>query len=170
MLQEPAGAEPASNSGPHVYVDADACPVKTEVFRVAERHGLRVTLVAGTWMRIPDDARLRLEVVEQGFDAADDWIVERVERGDIVITADILLASRCLERGALVLGTTGRPFTEDNIGDAVATRTLLADLRGAGEITRGPAAFTHQDRSRFLQALETAVVAAKTLRSRPRRD
>jgi hypothetical protein len=147
-------------SKPHLYVDADACPVKQEVYKVAERHGLPVTLVAGAWMRVPEDARIRLEVVTQGFDAADDWIVERVAAGDIVVTADIPLASRCLEKGARALGTTGRPFTEDNIGNALATRALLADLRGAGEQTRGPAPFDPRDRSRFLQALETAVQAS----------
>jgi hypothetical protein len=111
-------------------------------------------------MRVPEDARIRLEVVTRGFDAADDWIVERVAAGDIVVTADIPLASRCLEKGARALGTTGRPFTEDNIGNALATRALLADLRGAGEQTRGPAPFDPRDRSRFLQALETAVQAS----------
>jgi uncharacterized protein YaiI (UPF0178 family) len=145
---------------PHVYVDADACPVKQEVYKVAERHALPVTLVAGAWMRVPGDARVRLEVVAQGFDAADDWIAERISPGDIVVTADIALASRCLARGAHAIGTTGRPFTEDNIGDAMATRALLADLRGAGEPTRGPAPFDPRDRSRFLQALETAVQAS----------
>lgn len=149
---------------PHVYVDADACPVKAEVFRVAERHGLEVTLVAAAPMRIPSDARFRLEVVAQGFDAADDWIAERVKRGDIVVTADIALASRCLAAGAAAIGTNGRPFTEDNIGDAMATRTLLAGLRGAGEITKGPPPFTPRDRSQFLQALETAV--QRSLRAR----
>jgi uncharacterized protein YaiI (UPF0178 family) len=148
------------SSKPHVYVDADACPVKQEVYKVAERHGLLVTLVAGAWMRVPDHARVRLEVVAQGFDAADDWIVERISPGDIVVTADIPLASRCLARGARAIGTTGRPFTEGNIGDAMATRALLADLRGAGEPTRGPAPFDPRDRSRFLQALETAVQAS----------
>ena len=145
---------------PHLYVDADACPVKAEVYRVATRHALRVTLVAGSWMRVPDDPLVRLEVVSQGFDAADDWIVERVTAGDIVITADIPLAGRCLAKGAAAIGTQGRPFTEDNIGDAMATRTLLADLRGAGEITVGPSAFSPRDRSRFLQALERAVLAS----------
>ena len=148
---------------PHLYVDADACPVKTEVFRVAERHALPVTLVAGSWFRVPIDARIRLEVVESGFDAADDWIVQHIERGDIVVTADIPLPARCLEKGAQAIGNTGRPFTEDNIGDALATRALLADLRGAGEITRGPAPFDPRDRSRFLQALEEAV--QRSLRS-----
>jgi uncharacterized protein YaiI (UPF0178 family) len=145
----------------HIYVDADACPVKQEVFRVAARHTLPVTLVAGAWMRIPDDPRIRLVVVDQGFDAADDWIAGHVERGDIVVTGDIPLAARCLANGAYALGHTGRPFTEDNIGDALATRTLLADLRGAGEMTRGPAAFGSRDRSRFLEALEKAIQSAR---------
>ena len=145
---------------PHLYVDADACPVKAEAFRVAARHALRVTLVAGQPMRVPIDERIRVHVVAQGFDAADDWIAAQVARGDIVVTADIALASRCLERGARVIGTTGRPFTEDNIGDAMATRELLAELRGAGEQTRGPAPFDPRDRSRFLQALEAAVQLA----------
>ena len=141
----------------HVYIDADACPVKEEVYRVAARHHLPVTLVAGAWMRTPGAARITLQVVEQGFDAADDWIVTHVQRDDIVVTADVPLASRCLAKGARVIGTTGRPFTEDNIGDAMATRALLSDLRGAGEVTRGPAPFDPRDRSRFLQALEEAV-------------
>lgn len=145
---------------PHIYVDADACPVKPEVFRVAERHRLPVTLVAASGMRVPSDPRIHLEIVAQGFDAADDWIVERVEPGDIAVTADIPLAARCLARGAAAIGTDGRPFTEDNIGDAVATRALLADLRGAGENTGGPAPFTPRARSRFLQALEEAVQAS----------
>ena len=155
-----------STSPVHIYVDADACPVKPEVFRVAQRHALRVTLVAAAWMRTPADPNIVLEVVEQGYDAADDWIVTQVQRDDIVVTADILLASRCVERGGRVIGTTGRPFTEDNIGDAVATRTLLADLRGAGEVTRGPAPFGARDRSRFLQALETAVQLGLRARGR----
>ena len=142
---------------PHLYVDADACPVKSEVSRVAERHDLPVTWVAGSHMRVPEGGRVRIEVVAQGFDAADDWIVEHVAAGDIVVTADIALASRCLAKGAAALGNTGAPFTEDNIGDAMATRTLLAELRGAGEITKGPRAFTPRDRSRFMQSLEDAV-------------
>ena len=132
---------------------------------MAARHGLSVTLVAAAWMRFPADDRIRLEVVSKSFDAADDWIVERIQPGDIVVTGDIPLASRCLARGAAAIGTTGRPFTEDNIGDAMATRGLLADLRGAGEETRGPAAFTPRDRSRFLQSLEVAIQTK--LRSRP---
>ncbi len=141
----------------HIYVDADACPVKPEVYRVASRYGLRVTLVTNSWMRVPDKPWIALEVVGDGFDAADDWIVERVERYDIVVTADIPLASRCLAKGAPVVGPTGKPFTESNIGAAVATRDLLADLRGAGENTGGPPPITKRDRSRFLQSLDQTI-------------
>ncbi len=144
-----------------IIVDADACPVKDEVYRVAERYALPVLLVAASWMRVPSHERISLEVVEQGFDAADDWIAQRAGPGDIVVTADIPLAARCLAAGALALGTTGRPFTQDNIGDALATRELLSELRGAGEVTRGPAPFEPRDRSRFLQALDAAVHAAR---------
>ena len=122
----------------HIFIDADACPMKNEVFRVAGRYRLEVTLVANSWMRTPDERWISLEVVGDGFDAADDWIVEHVEPDDIVVTADIPLADRCLKAGARVIGTSGRPFTEDNIGPALATRGLLDELRGAGEITGGP--------------------------------
>jgi hypothetical protein len=108
-------------------------------------------------MRIPNEQRIRLEVVKDGFDAADDWIDEHVQTDDIVVTADILLASRCLKKGARVIGTTGKPFTENNIGDAVATRDLLAGLRGAGELTSGPAPLTKRDQSRFLQQLDEVI-------------
>jgi uncharacterized protein YaiI (UPF0178 family) len=141
----------------HIYIDADACPVKQEVYRVAKRYGLDVTLVANSWMRVPDERWLRLEVVGGGFDEADDWIVEHVEADDIVITADIPLASRCIKAGASVIGTTGKPFTENNIGSVLATRDLLSELRGAGEITGGPPPLQKRDRSRFLQALDEAI-------------
>jgi uncharacterized protein len=141
----------------HIYVDADACPVKQEVYRVARRYGLEVTLVANSWMRIPDERGLTLEVVEDGFDAADDWIVEHVGPADVVITADVPLASRCLKAGARVMGPTGKPFTADNIGQAVATRDLLAGIRGAGEMTGGPPPITKRDRSRFLQQLDEVI-------------
>ena len=141
----------------HIYVDADACPVKQEVYRVARRYELNVTLVANAWMRTPDDPGIALEVVEDGFDAADDWIVDHVETDDIVVTADIPLASRCMQKGARAIGSTGRPFTEDNIGEAVATRDLLAVLRGGGEITGGPPPLTKRDRSRFLQTLDEVI-------------
>ena len=141
----------------HIYVDADACPVKNEVYRVAKRYQLNVTLVANAWMRTPDDERVRLEVVEDDFDAADDWIVDHVGPDDIVVTADIPLASRCMQNGARAIGSTGRPFTDDNIGEAVATRDLLAVLRGGGEITGGPPPLTKRDRSRFLQTLDEVI-------------
>lgn len=141
----------------HIYVDADACPVKQEVYRVARRYGLAVTLVANSWMRIPDERGLALEVVENGFDAADDWIVEHVGPADVVVTADVPLASRCLKAGARVVGPTGKPFTADNIGQAVATRDLLAGIRGAGEMTGGPPPITQRDRSRFLQQLDEVI-------------
>jgi uncharacterized protein YaiI (UPF0178 family) len=149
----------------HIYVDADACPVKQEVYRVARRYELKVTLVANSWMRIPADPGFKLEVVEDDFDAADDWIVDHVEAGDIVVTADIPLASRCMQEGARALGPTGRPFTEDNIGEAVATRDLLAVLRGGGEITGGPAPLEKRDRSRFLQALDEVIQTVRRSQS-----
>ncbi len=141
----------------HIFVDADACPVKQEVYRVASRYHLDVTLVTNSWMRIPNERRIALEVVGDGFDAADDWIVEHVQPHDIVVTADIPLANRCLKAGACVIGTTGNPFTEENIGQAVATRDLLAELRGAGEITGGPPPLNKRDRSRFLQQLDEVI-------------
>lgn len=145
----------------NIYVDADACPVKEEVYRVARRYGLSVTLVANAPQRIPDDERFTLVVVREGMDAADDWIAEHADEGDIVITADIPLAARCVRNSARVIGTTGRPFTEDNVGDALATRDLLSELRGAGELTSGPRPFEKRDRSRFLQALDRAIQAIR---------
>ena len=135
--------------------------MKQEVYRVARRYALGVTLVAGSWMRVPGGPDIALEVVDQGFDAADDWIVAHVVPDDIVITADIPLAARCLAGGAHVLGPTGRPFTESNIGDALATRNLLAEMRGAGLESGGPPPFDPQDRSRFLQALDRAIHALR---------
>jgi hypothetical protein len=141
----------------HIFIDADACPVKQEVYRVANRYRLEVSLVANCWMRIPPDPNLHLEVVDAGPDVADDWIVEHVQANDIVITADIPLASRCLKKGARVIGTTGKPFTENNIGHSVATRDLLSELRDAGEITGGPPPLKKSDRSRFLQKLDEVI-------------
>lgn len=145
----------------HIFIDADACPVKQEVYRVAGRYQLAVTLVANSWMRVPNQAGVTLQVVSAGFDAADDWIVEQVQPEDIVITADIPLASRCLKAGARVIGTTGKPFSENNIGDTVATRDLLSELRDAGEITTGPPPLTKRDRSRFLQQLDEMIQAIR---------
>ncbi|MCK4881606.1 MAG: YaiI/YqxD family protein [Candidatus Omnitrophica bacterium] len=142
---------------PHIFIDADACPVKSEVYRVAGRYKLDVTLVANSWMRVPDEGSIKLEVVGENFDEADDWIVEHASAHDIVITGDILLASRCLKEGAYVIGSTGRSFTDNNIGDAVATRSLMADLRESGEITGGPPPFKKSDRSQFLQELDRVI-------------
>ena len=141
----------------HIFVDADACPVKQEVYRVAKRYDLRVTLVAGSWMRVPEEETLSLKVVGEGMNAADDWIVEHVEADDIVITADVPLAARCLEKAAYALGPTGKPFTKDNIGSALATRDLLSALRDLGEVTGGPPPFDKRDRSRFLHQLDEAI-------------
>lgn len=141
----------------HIFIDADACPVKKEVYRVAKRYNLNVILVANSWMRVPDDTWLSLEIVKDGLDAADDWIVEKVQSNDIVITADIPLADRCLKKDASVIGPTGKLFTKDNIADAIATRDLLSDLRSAGEITSGPAPLTKHDRSLFLQQLDKII-------------
>jgi uncharacterized protein YaiI (UPF0178 family) len=143
----------------HIFVDADACPVKDEVYRVAQRYSLAVTLVANSWMRVPQNKFIRLEVVSDGFDAADDWIAEQAAQDDIVITADIPLAGRCLTKGARVLGPSGKPFTEDNIGSALATREILSELRDLGEIGGGPPPFSKQDRSLFLQKLDQIINA-----------
>ena len=141
----------------HVLVDADACPVKDEIYRVATRYGLRVTLVSNSWMRTPESDRVELVVVEKGANVADDWIAEKTEPGDIVVTGDILLAARCIDAGAEVIGLKGRMFTPENVGDALATRDLLADLREGGARTKGPAPLEKKDRSRFLQAMDAAV-------------
>jgi uncharacterized protein YaiI (UPF0178 family) len=140
-----------------IYVDADGCPVRAEVYRVAKRYGLPVRVVANGWMQTPADATVEMVVVGQGLDAADDWIVERATKEDVVVTADIPLASRCLAKGAVVLHPNGRPFTENDIGGALALRSVLAHLRESGETTSGPAPFRDRDRSQFLQALDRAV-------------
>ena len=144
-----------------IYVDADACPVKAEAVRVAVRHGLGVYMVSNSWMRIDDDPLVRRVVVAEGPDAADDWIAERAGAFDIVVTADILLAARCLKAGAQCIGPTGKPFTDANIGTAVAMRDLQRHLRETGESRGLNAAFTPRDRSRFLEAMEHAVQALK---------
>jgi uncharacterized protein len=144
----------------NIFVDADACPVKQETSRVAKRHGLNVTLVANARMRILQEPHVTLVVVDGQFDSADDWIVEHVATNDVVVSADILLASRCLTKGARALAPTGRIFTEDSIGDALASRAISAHLRELGTITGGPAPFEQRDRSRFLQRLEEVIQAA----------
>jgi len=143
----------------HIFIDADGCPVKQEVYRVARRHGLRVTLVANAVMSAPRADWIELIVVCDDPDAADNWIAEHVGRNDIVISADIPLASRCLEKEARVLRPNGREFRESTIGDALARREILSHLRDQGVMTGGPPPFAKQDRSRFLQALERVVQA-----------
>jgi len=144
-----------------IYIDADGCPVKPEVYRVAARHGLKVTIVANSWMQTPRDESVRLVLVAGQFDSVDDWIVEHVTENDIVVSGDIPLASRCMKKGAKVLDTRGRVFTEDSIGEALATRDLLAHLREIGAVTGGPAPIGKQDRSRFLQGLDEVVRAVR---------
>ncbi|GEP09732.1 YaiI/YqxD family protein [Methylobacterium gnaphalii] len=141
-----------------IYVDADACPVKDETFRVAARYGLHVFVVSNSFMNLPREPWIERVVVSDGFDAADDWIAERVGPGAIVITADVPLASRCVKAGASVLAPTGKPFTDSSVGMALATRNLMQDLRESGLITGGPKPFSRQDRSAFLGALDRAVV------------
>lgn len=149
---------------PCIYVDADACPVKAEVARVAARNGLPVVFVANTWLQAPVGPRVRVQVVTGAFDAADDWIVGQLAAHDIVVTSDIPLASRALKKGAGALGPTGKAFTDENIGDALAMRELMTDLRAQGA-RGGPPPFGPRDRSRFLQELENLVRQARASRS-----
>ena len=150
-----------------IFIDGDGCPVKDEVYRVARRYGLDVALVANSLMHTPRDEKIEMIVVEGKFDAADDWIVEHAGENDIVVTADIPLASRCLKKMARVLRPVGREFTDDNIGDALATRELMSHLRDLGTQTGGPAPFEHKDRSRFLHRLDEIV---QTIRRKNQRD
>lgn len=150
---------------PEIYVDADACPVKEEILKVAYRHDLAVYLVSNQWLRIPVGPKVKKIVVSDGFDAADDWIAENIQAADVCITGDIQLAARCLEREATVLGPTGKAFTGDNIGMALAMRELKSQLRDMGEDRGFNASFTKKDRSDFLNALE--VWGQKAKRGRP---
>lgn len=145
-------------SGPRVLVDADACPVKDEVYKVAWRRGVPVTLVSNAYLRVPDHPLIERVTVSGTFDAADDWIADAVEAKTVVVTGDILLADRCLKKGATVIGHNGKPFTTASIGGAIATRAIMADLRSGAGVTGGPAPFAKADRSRFLQALDEALV------------
>jgi uncharacterized protein len=153
--------EPHAPPAIRIFVDADACPVKPEVYRVAERYRLKVFVVANAFMAVPRSDLIERIIVAEGPDAADHWIAERATEYDIVVTADIPLAGRCVRKGATVIGPTGKPFTEDSIGMALATRDLLTDLRSAGATTRGPPPLTRQDISRFLSALDLAVTRLK---------
>lgn len=152
---------PKGEGALRIFVDADSCPVKDEVYRVAERYDVAVTLVAASWLRVPSKPWIHLEVVKETgeLDVADDWIVEQVGAGDIVVSEDILLAARCLEKDARALSPRGRLFTPESIGEAVSTRELMADLREAGLVTGGPAPFDKPDRSRFLQRLDEIINA-----------
>ena len=143
-----------------IFVDADACPVKDETYVVGTRYGLPIVLVANARMHVPEGFGVELVVVDQGPDAADDWIVENVRPGDVVVTADLPLAARCLEAGARALGTNGRPFTEDKIGGLLATRDLKAHLRETGVASGGPPPISAKDRSRFLSKLDELVNAS----------
>jgi uncharacterized protein YaiI (UPF0178 family) len=144
-----------------IYVDADACPVKTEVYRVAGRYALRVYVVSNSYMAVPREPLIERIVVGSDPDAADDWIAERVTRGSIVITADVPLAHRSIKAGANVIAPAGRVLTEASIGMALATRNLMEDLRSAGEMTGGPKPFQARDRSSFLSALDLVIVRLK---------
>src|SRR5687768_1204212 len=141
-----------------ILVDADACPVKDEIYKVAWRREVPVTIVSNSHLRVPAHPLIERVVVGDAFDAADDWIAEQADAGAVVITGDILLADRCLKAGATVIGHNGKPFTTASIGGAIATRAIMADLRAGGDAVGGPAPFAKADRSRFLQALDEALV------------
>lgn len=151
-----------------IYVDADACPVKNEVYKVAKRYELPVCLVSNSWMRTPDASWVELVVVEDLFDAADDWIVEHIQAEDILVSDDIPLAGRCIEKDARVVTPRGKILTEDSIGDRLATRELMSHLRDMGEMTGGPAPFEPHDRSRFLGKLDEVI--QKIRRRREKRE
>ena len=153
--------EPQAPRAIRIFVDADACPVKPEIYRVAERYGLKVYVVANAFTAVPRSEFIERVIVADGPDVADDWIAERATEFDIVITADIPLANRCVRKRATVIGPTGKPFSEDSIGMALATRDLLTELRSGGATTRGPPPLTRQDLSRFLSALDLAVTRLK---------
>lgn len=141
-----------------ILVDADACPVKEEIYKVAFRRGVPVTIVSNSPIRVPEHDLIKRVVVSDAFDAADDWIAERAAPGSVCVTSDILLADRCLKAGATVIAPNGRPFTTGSIGGAIATRAIMADLRAGGDAIGGPAPFSKADRSRFLSALDEALV------------
>jgi len=157
----PGNTERMDQSPITIYVDADACPVKQEVYRVAERHGLKVYVVSNSPIAVPRDPLIERVVVAAGMDAADDWIAERATKGAIVVTQDIPLAARAVKAGAVAIAPNGKPFDESSIGMALATRNLMDSLRSAGEITSGPRPFAPKDRSSFLQSLEREIVRLK---------
>lgn len=145
----------------NIYVDADACPVKAEIYKVAGRTGCKVWLVSNAPLRLPTECSAELVVVGSGFDAADDWIAEHAQANDVVVTSDIPLADRALRNGAVVIGPSGRPFTNASIGSALASRALMADLRAMGEVSGGNAPMSQRDKSQFLQVLDEAVQSLK---------
>jgi uncharacterized protein len=149
------------NESVRILVDADACPVKDEIYKVAFRHEAKVTIVSNSWIRVPPHPLLSRQVVDSGFDSADDWIVGESRPATVVVTADILLADRCLKLGAKVISPNGKPFTNQSIGAAIATRGIMADLRAGGDSIGGPPPFSKQDRSRFLSALDDTLVRLK---------
>ncbi|MGE5087066.1 MAG: YaiI/YqxD family protein [Bacillota bacterium] len=144
-----------------IYIDADGCPVKDETYKVAERYQLKVFVVANKYLNVPQNSRIQMIVASSDFDAADDWIVENAQKGDIVITADILLAERCVKKNIRAIGSKGIEFTEDSIGSAVATRELMQNLRHMGEVRGGPAPMDKKDRSRFLGTLDQVIQQLK---------
>ena len=154
-------AEPGAPRPIEIFIDADACPVKEEVYKVARRHGLRVHVVSNAFIQIPREPLIERMIVEAGPDVADDWIAEHVQPGDVAITADIPLADRCLKAGAEAISPIGKPFTLSSIGAALAQRSIMEHLRSSGEITGGPKPFGPADRSRFLSALHEAVERSK---------
>lgn len=147
-----------------IYLDADACPVKDESYKVARRHGVKVYVVTNNPIRVPDDPLIELVVVRGGFDAADNWIAEQITPADVAVTSDIPLAERCLKAGARVIGPKGNEWTDDTIHDALATRALLDMLRQGGNFTGGPSPFSPADRSRFLSRLDNILVALRKKR------
>ena len=151
------------NESIRILVDADACPVKDQIYKVAWRHEVPVTLVSNSWFRVPEHPLIEKVVVGAGFDEADDWIAERADARAVVITADILLADRCLKAGAAVIAPNGKPFTANSIGSAIATRAIMADLRSGIGQAGGPPPFAKADRSRFLAALDEALVKLKRI-------
>jgi uncharacterized protein len=153
-------AELRRSTMPTIYIDADACPVKAEVYRVAKRHGLLTLVVANQWMDMPNDPMVRIEVVDDGFDAADHWIVEHVVAGDVVVSDDIPLAARCLEKGAKVITNRGDIRNDGNIGEAIAQRQLMSYLRGAGDARGGAKPMQESDRREFMRVFERVVVSA----------
>lgn len=145
----------------NIYIDADACPVKNETYKVAARYGLKVFVVANQYINLPMDINIQMQVVSGDFDAADDWIAENIEAGDILITSDLLLADRCIKKQARVVGAKGGELDEENIGAALASRELKAHLRDLGSMNTGPSAMTKKDRSAFLSKLDQVIQSIK---------